>query len=66
VAARHLAEAGFSVVCLEQGGWENAGDFPATSSSGSSSPTRSGARTPTPESTRPTTRSSAPGRRSRP
>jgi hypothetical protein len=28
VAARHLAEAGFSVVCLEQGGWENAGDFP--------------------------------------
>ncbi|MGH3019995.1 MAG: GMC family oxidoreductase N-terminal domain-containing protein, partial [Gaiellaceae bacterium] len=28
VAARHLAEAGFDVVCLEQGGWENAGDFP--------------------------------------
>src|SRR4029453_7268972 len=28
VAARHLAEAGFSVVCLEQGGWENASDFP--------------------------------------
>ena len=28
VAARHLAEAGFKVVCLEQGGWENASDFP--------------------------------------
>ena len=28
VAARHLAEAGFRVVCLEQGGWENASDFP--------------------------------------
>ena len=28
VAARHLAEAGFKVVCLEQGGWENAADFP--------------------------------------
>jgi len=28
VAARHLAEAGFKVVCLEQGSWENASDFP--------------------------------------
>ena len=28
VAARHLAEAGFSVVCLEQGGWRNASEFP--------------------------------------
>lgn len=28
VAARHLAEAGFKIVCLEQGGWENASDFP--------------------------------------
>ena len=28
VAARHLAEAGFSVVCLEQGRWINPSDFP--------------------------------------
>jgi choline dehydrogenase-like flavoprotein len=28
VAAKELAEAGFSVVCLEQGGWHNAGEFP--------------------------------------
>lgn len=28
VAAKELAEAGFSVVCLEQGGWQNASDFP--------------------------------------
>jgi choline dehydrogenase-like flavoprotein len=28
VAARHLAEAGFRVVCLEQGGWHSAGEFP--------------------------------------
>ena len=28
VAARYLAEAGFSVVCLEQGDWPNASDFP--------------------------------------
>ena len=28
VAVRHLAEAGFSVVCLEQGDWANASDFP--------------------------------------
>ncbi len=28
VAARHLAEAGFRVVCLEQGDWMNASDFP--------------------------------------
>jgi choline dehydrogenase-like flavoprotein len=28
VAARHLAEAGFKVVCLEQGRWENPSDFP--------------------------------------
>ena len=28
VAAKELAEAGFSVVCLEQGGWKNASDFP--------------------------------------
>jgi choline dehydrogenase-like flavoprotein len=28
VAARYLAEAGFSVVCLEQGDWQNASDFP--------------------------------------
>jgi choline dehydrogenase-like flavoprotein len=28
VAARHLAEAGFKVVCLEQGDWTNASDFP--------------------------------------
>jgi choline dehydrogenase-like flavoprotein len=28
VAARELAEAGFSVVCLEQGGWRNASEFP--------------------------------------
>ncbi len=28
VAARHLAEAGYSVVCLEQGGWPNVSQFP--------------------------------------
>ncbi|MGH6784299.1 MAG: GMC family oxidoreductase N-terminal domain-containing protein, partial [Sphingomicrobium sp.] len=28
VAARHLAEAGFSVVCLEQGDWLDRGDYP--------------------------------------
>ena len=28
VAAKHLAEAGFGVVCLEQGGWHSASDFP--------------------------------------
>jgi choline dehydrogenase-like flavoprotein len=28
VAARHLAEAGFKVVCLEQGGWVDPGDLP--------------------------------------
>jgi choline dehydrogenase-like flavoprotein len=28
VAAKELAEAGFSVVCLEQGGWRSAGEFP--------------------------------------
>jgi choline dehydrogenase-like flavoprotein len=28
VAAKHLAEAGFRVVCLEQGGWRSAGEFP--------------------------------------
>jgi choline dehydrogenase-like flavoprotein len=28
VAAWRLAEAGFSVVCLEQGGWRSAGEFP--------------------------------------
>ena len=28
VAAKHLAEAGFSVVCLEQGDWVNASDYP--------------------------------------
>ncbi len=28
VAAKELAEAGFSVVCLEQGGWRNASEFP--------------------------------------
>ncbi|HEX2045003.1 MAG TPA: GMC family oxidoreductase, partial [Gaiellaceae bacterium] len=28
VAAKHFAEAGFSVVCLEQGGWRSAGEFP--------------------------------------
>jgi choline dehydrogenase-like flavoprotein len=28
VAAKHLAEAGFSVICLEQGGWRSAGEFP--------------------------------------
>ncbi|TMJ97656.1 MAG: GMC family oxidoreductase [Actinobacteria bacterium] len=28
VAARHLAEAGFDVVCLEQGGWLSPSDFP--------------------------------------
>ena len=28
VASRYLAEAGFSVVCLEQGGWVNPSDFP--------------------------------------
>ncbi len=28
VAARYLSEAGFSVVCLEQGPWYNASDFP--------------------------------------
>jgi choline dehydrogenase-like flavoprotein len=28
VAARYLAEAGFSVVCLEQGPWTNASEFP--------------------------------------
>jgi choline dehydrogenase-like flavoprotein len=30
VAARHLAEAGFHVVCLEQGGWRSAGEFPGS------------------------------------
>jgi choline dehydrogenase-like flavoprotein len=28
VAARRLSEEGFSVVCLEQGGWRNAAEFP--------------------------------------
>jgi choline dehydrogenase-like flavoprotein len=28
VTAKRLAEAGFSVVCLEQGGWHNAAEFP--------------------------------------
>lgn len=28
VASKHLAEAGFSVVCLEQGGWRSAGEYP--------------------------------------
>ncbi len=28
VVSKHLAEAGFSVVCLEQGGWQNASDYP--------------------------------------
>lgn len=28
IAARHLAAAGFSVVCLEQGGWENPAQYP--------------------------------------
>jgi choline dehydrogenase-like flavoprotein len=28
VAAKRLAEEGFSVVCLEQGGWRNAAEFP--------------------------------------
>jgi choline dehydrogenase-like flavoprotein len=28
VTAKRLAEAGFSVVCLEQGGWRNAAEFP--------------------------------------
>ena len=28
VAAKHLAEAGFSVVCLEQGSWMSPSDFP--------------------------------------
>lgn len=28
VAANHLAEAGFKVICLEQGGWVNASEFP--------------------------------------
>ncbi|HVM29834.1 MAG TPA: GMC family oxidoreductase [Candidatus Limnocylindrales bacterium] len=28
VVARHLAENGFSVVCLEQGGWHNRDDYP--------------------------------------
>jgi choline dehydrogenase-like flavoprotein len=28
VAAKELAEAGFSVLCLEQGGWRNASEFP--------------------------------------
>jgi choline dehydrogenase-like flavoprotein len=28
VAATHLAKAGFSVVCLEQGGWRSAEEFP--------------------------------------
>jgi choline dehydrogenase-like flavoprotein len=31
VAARHLAEAGYRVVVLEQGQWPNEGDFPGTS-----------------------------------
>jgi choline dehydrogenase-like flavoprotein len=30
VAAKHLAEAGFSVVCLEQGTWWSASDFPGS------------------------------------
>jgi choline dehydrogenase-like flavoprotein len=28
VAAKHMAEAGFRVVCLEQGGWRSAGEYP--------------------------------------
>jgi choline dehydrogenase-like flavoprotein len=28
VVSKELAEAGFSVTCLEQGGWRNAGEFP--------------------------------------
>lgn len=28
VVAKHLAEAGFGVVCLEQGDWVNASDYP--------------------------------------
>lgn len=28
VVAKHMAEAGFHVVCLEQGGWRNASEFP--------------------------------------
>jgi choline dehydrogenase-like flavoprotein len=28
VVAKHMAEAGFSVVCLEQGGWRNASEYP--------------------------------------
>ena len=28
VVAKQMAEAGFSVVCLEQGGWQNASDYP--------------------------------------
>jgi choline dehydrogenase-like flavoprotein len=28
VAAKELAEAGFSVTCLEQGGWHSAGEYP--------------------------------------
>jgi choline dehydrogenase-like flavoprotein len=28
VAAKELAEAGFTVICLEQGGWRNAAEFP--------------------------------------
>lgn len=31
VAAKHLAEAGFRVVCLEQGNWVNASDYPGES-----------------------------------
>ena len=28
VVSAHLAAAGFDVVCLEQGGWHSAGDYP--------------------------------------
>ncbi len=31
VVSKHLAEAGFGVVCLEQGGWVDASDFPGES-----------------------------------
>ena len=62
VAARHLAEAGFNGRVPGAGRLgERRPTSPATSSSGSWSPTRSSARTPTPGGIPPTTRSKSPG-----
>ena len=34
VVAKRLAEAGFSVVCLEQGDWHDKGEYPGAQVSG--------------------------------